>query len=269
MFSRTDKVVISDIDKKKINYEAKIFANEIREKLNVNADERINVIKFLEEQGYLVFQILNLGTSGFIRILGKEKAIFLNASEPLGRQIYTAIHEFCHILKDLSQIKKIDNLSEEQKQYELDKMEYFAFKFADYFLMSEPLIFNYLSKVGVSNFSKITIKEIMNIQHHFQLSFRQTTRMLNKYGVLTDFQRDEFNKLSTKENPILLKEKTVELGFDIDLISPLSESRIPERFNQSILDNIKNGRISRKKVLYLANLLHMPSLEKIIEVGKD
>ena len=269
MFSRNNEVTLSDINKKRIDYEAKNFAKEIKAELSLNEEEPIKVFQLLEEQGYLIFQILNLGTSGFIRILGKEKAIFLNASEPLGRQIYTAVHEYCHILKDLSHIKKIEGLPDELKQIELDKMEYFAFKFADYFLMSEPALFNYLSNQKIDDFSKISIKDIMSVQHHFQLSYRQTTRMLNKYGVLTEAQRNEFNKLSTREEPNLLKEKTEQLGFDLSLISPLPESRIPERFKQSVTDNIKNGRISRKKAVYLANLLQMPSLEKLLEAGNS
>ncbi|MCC3359124.1 ImmA/IrrE family metallo-endopeptidase [Bacillus sp. REN16] len=267
MFLRTDKtVILSDLEKLTLNKEAKDFANETRAKNNIEEIKPYNVVRFIEDQGYFVFQILNLGTSGFIRIVGKHKVIFLNASESLGRQYYTAIHEYCHLIKDLAKIKEIDNLSEEEKEYEMSKMEYFAYKFTDYFLMPESALLNYLKINEIHDFSKITIKNILGVQHHFQLSFRQTTRMLNKYEVISKEQRDEFNSYSSKDNPELLKKITEDNKFPLGLISPLAESRIPDIYLDSIIDNIKKGRITRKKVLFLAELLQKPSL---VEVGPN
>ncbi|MFZ3588882.1 ImmA/IrrE family metallo-endopeptidase [Bacillus sp. DJP31] len=268
MFIRPEgKSKLSELEKKKLEIEAKEFSSSVRLQLKLNDIDNIDIIRLLEQQGILVFQIKGLKSSGFIRILEEEKAIFLNGSEPLGRQYYTATHEYCHILRDLDKVRGIDENLEESG-YEIAKMEYFAFKFADYFLMPEKSLLHYLEVLNINDFSLIKIADVFSIQHHFKLSYRQVTRMMNKYDIITDLQREDFNKLSSKENPDELVHATNEAGFDTSLIFPLEESRIPTRFMEYITQNIKNERLTQKKAIYLSNLLGIPSLLSYVQ-GDD
>ncbi|MFK4333486.1 Zn-dependent peptidase ImmA (M78 family) [Bacillus sp. RC240] len=266
MFKRTEGTNnLSDLENKKLEIEAREFAEKIRGDLGLDDSNPIDIIALLETHGILVFQITNLGTSGFIRVLEGNKAIFLNASEPLGRQYYTAIHEYCHILRDLDRVKEIEDYTKEQKTIEFNKMERFAFKFADYFLMPERSLVHYLHLSNIKDFQSIGYKEIFGIQQYFKLSYKQVTRMLNKYDIISKEQRNELNKISSKEKPNELIDATKKAGYDTAIVCPLPESRIPARFMRCLIENIQQQRITKKKAQYLADLLRMPSLLSYVE----
>ncbi|MDQ7861084.1 hypothetical protein RCO48_08720 [Peribacillus frigoritolerans] len=113
--------------------------------------------------------------------------------------------------------------------------------------MSEEALISYLHNANIKDFSTIELKDIMGIQEYFKLSYRQVTRMLNKYGIISETRRHELNKVSSKENPDELIEAFKSFGYDPSLILPLKESYIPLRFKASIIENIKYQRITRKK----------------------
>ncbi|EFZ1984538.1 ImmA/IrrE family metallo-endopeptidase, partial [Shigella flexneri] len=219
MFKRSEGTNdLSELEKKKIEIEAREYSQEVRKRLGILENDYVDVIPLLERQGILVFQIIDLSTSGFIRVLEGKNTVFLNASEPLGRQYYTAVHEYCHILRDLDKIKEIEDYSVEQKTIEFKKMEYFAFKFADYFLIPERALISHLHITNIKDFSTIEVEEVLGIQEYFKLSYRQVTRMLNKYDIISASKRDELNKISSKEHPNQLLDAIINAGYDPSLI---------------------------------------------------
>ncbi|MFD2370757.1 ImmA/IrrE family metallo-endopeptidase [Brevibacillus sp. GCM10020057] len=261
MFNRPEgPVELTDALKLNIQLSAREFAKQTRDRLGISIHEPLDIIHTLEREGILVFQIKNLGTAGFVRIFSQKKAIFVNASESLGRQLYTMAHEYCHLLRDLETVKKWKEIPEEEKAHQMKVLEYFAFKFADYFLMPEEAVAKYMLDYNIADFSRVTISDIIRIQHHFQLSFRQTIRMLNKFMILSDKQHESFKEYSTKDDPERLIKVTREAGYPIQLISPLPTSRIPAKFMQALTDNIRHHRLTRKKVKHLEGLLGL-SLE--------
>ncbi|WCK53534.1 ImmA/IrrE family metallo-endopeptidase [Aneurinibacillus sp. Ricciae_BoGa-3] len=257
MFERPEgKVELSDPVKSSIRLETMAFANETRERLGISPIEPIEVIQHIERDGVFVFQIKNLGSSGFVRVFGDQKAIFVNADHSLGRQYYTNAHEYCHVVRDLNKIQILKELPEEERKQRLDQIEEFAFKFADYFLMPEPAIYKSLETLGIYDYKIISVTDVIRIQHHFNVSYRQTVRMLNKANVISDEQRHELGKLRSKENPDELLSLTTQAGFNIATLAlGLEYSRIPSILVEEIIANIRNSRMTYKKVKHLEDLL--------------
>ncbi|MCA0757039.1 ImmA/IrrE family metallo-endopeptidase [Paenibacillus sp. N4] len=269
MFNRPEgKIDLTDPEKSTLRLDAVAFANQTRERLGISLYDPIDIINLVERDGIYVFQIKDLGCSGFVRVFDDQRVIFVNASESLGRQHYTIAHEYCHILRDLKNYTRLKELPEDEFQYEMKRMEYFAFKFADYFIMPEASLFHALTQFDVRDYGKITLQDILRIQHHFGVSYLQTIRMLNKAHVLTDLQQTEFRAYSTKEDPERLIKVTLEAGFSEALIIPLKHSRIPGEYLESLADNIHNRRLTPRKVKHLESLLGIPLMNLMPEPGQ-
>ncbi|MGB8955400.1 MAG: ImmA/IrrE family metallo-endopeptidase [Tumebacillaceae bacterium] len=270
MFERNGNFKLPDVQRKQIDAEANDFAREVRKKLGVNLTDPVDMIPLLEEQGILVIQAVRLGPSGFVRVLGEYQAIFLNASEPLGRQYYTAAHEYGHILRHLPCIVELEELSEDERQLELSKMECFSYSFADHFLITPEAVEFYLTKYDLGSGSDFSISDIIRIQHHFKVSYRQMTRMLRKIGIISEEQQEQLNKVSSKEEPDRLVRETEQAGYSTDLVSPLQQGRVPERFLHALITNIRNGRLTERKVRHLQEILGFSDLlQHIGEVGHE
>ncbi|MNB97419.1 hypothetical protein D3C75_446460 [compost metagenome] len=269
MFNRSDgRVDITDPEKSQIELDATAFAEQTRERLGISMNDPIDVISLVEGEGIYVFQIKNLECSGFVRIFDEQRFIFVNASESLGRQHYTIAHEYCHILRDLKDYSTLKELPAEKYEYKLKRMEYFAYKFADSFLLPQSAIIHTLDRFAISDYKKISIQDILRIQHHFGVSYLQMLRMLKKTHVLSEPQHSEFKMLSTKEDPQRLIRITSEYGFSTTLISPMEHSRIPSEFMQALVSNIQNRRLTHRKVKHLEGLLGIPLMHLIPEMGQ-
>lgn len=268
MFKRPEgKIDLSDPEKSNIRLNAVAYAAETRKRLGISLYDPIDIIGIVEGEGILVFQIKNLGCSGFVRVFGEQKVIFVNASESLGRQHYTVAHEYCHILRDLLDFAKLSELPEEEQKYQVKRMEYFAFKFADYFLMPEPAIFHSLKQFDVYEYKNISIQDVLRVQQHFGVSYAQTLRMLNKSMVISESQHAEFRKISSQEDPQRLITLTAESGYSIALVTELEHSRIPPSFMKGLVHNTQNRRLTRRKVKYLEKLIGIPLKEYFPEGG--
>jgi Predicted Zn peptidase len=259
MFERVSgKVELPGYQKLIIENEAEQYAYEIRKQINVAIELPIDLIEVIEKQfNTYVFQLVDLQVSGFIRVINGKKVIFLNGSESLGRQLYTAAHELCHILRDLPHIKEIESLDEEERESKLKEMEYFAYKFADYFLTPRPALIQSIAELKISDLRLLEPIHIFNIQNRFRISYRQAVRMLHKIGVITEKQRNELGSISSKENPNLLLEMAQKAGYSNELSLPLAESRIPKIFYSSIKENSIHSRISSRKLTYLSEMLQI------------
>ncbi|MHA0857387.1 ImmA/IrrE family metallo-endopeptidase [Paenibacillus sp. CMAA1364] len=254
----SSSVAIPDYVKLQIELESEQFAQEVRNRMNSPLDQPLEILSVIEKQFQIyVLQIMDLNTSGFVRVFGKHKVIFLNGSESLGRQYYTAAHELCHTLRDLGRIKEIELMSEHDKEIELKKMEYFAYGFADHFLTPRAAVVRYCTDNKWDSFSAIKPFDVIKFQYHFRISYRQAVRMLQKVGVINDEQRELLAAFSSKENPNQIIDLTRESGYSTELSLPLKESHIPSEFYSSILDNIANAYISPRKAAYLEELLHI------------
>lgn len=268
MFERHGHVDIPDHLREEIAEEARVFARETRAKLGIDFTDAIHLIPLLEQQGILVFQMVGLGISGFVRIFGDDKAIFLDASEPLGRQHYTAAHEYAHILFHLHRVVDLEGLAEADRQLELKKMEHFANAFADHFLITPESLKAYFATNGLTAGDTLTISDVIRIQHHFQVSYRQTTRMLKKASFLTEDQQNELNQVSSKDDPQRLVRETEKMGYPVDLVTPLASSRLPVKFLNAMRYNIEAGRLTERKVRHLQEVLGVPDLLRHLkEVG--
>lgn len=269
MFNRSDgRIDITDPEKSQLELDAIVFAEHTRGRLGISMNEPIDVITLVESEGIYVFQIKDLGCSGFVRIFDEQRVIFVNASESLGRQHYTIAHEYCHILRDLKNYSSIKELPAEKYEYELKRMEYFAYKFADSFLLPKLAIIHALDMFAISDYKKISIQDILRVQHHFGVSYLQMLRMLKKTHVLSESQHSEFKMLSTKEDPQHLNRITLEYGFSPTLISPMERSRIPSEFMRILASNIQNRRLTHRKVKHLEGLLGIPLMHLIPEMGQ-
>ncbi|KRF01108.1 hypothetical protein ASG89_26245 [Paenibacillus sp. Soil766] len=270
MFKRPEgKIPLTDPEKSILRLNALAFARETRERLGVSIHDPIDIIHIVEREGILVFQIKDLGCSGFVRVFGEYKAIFVNASESLGRQYYTIAHEYCHILRDLQNFVKLKELPDEEQILQMNSMEYFAFRFADYFITPEVAIYKALKLLDIHDYGNISIQDVFKIQHYFSVSFTQMIRMLNKSLVISDIQHAEFRKISTKEDPQLLVRTTAESGYNVALVSELEHSRIPLSFMEGLIDNIVNRRLTSRKVKYLENLIKIPLMGYLPERGSE
>ncbi|MEG6616586.1 ImmA/IrrE family metallo-endopeptidase [Peptococcaceae bacterium 1198_IL3148] len=187
----------------------------------------------------------------FAEIKG-HPVIFINSDEPLGRQYFSAAHEFCHFLYDRNSLKGIYCDPGNSKNND-DEIEIIADAFAGEFLMPiEGLEDSFRKFFGHPTI--ITEKHIIKMQQFFKVSYAAMAYSLFKAGILKNGSiYGKLKKLGNIENTEELKFQTKRLGYTSELNEPTSPY-FPHIFLEAVTSNFENGIITYGKLESLLEL---------------
>ncbi len=180
-------------------------AEKLRKELGISNIEAVNIFDILKFKKNISIIKMNFSKhlSGMIVTKGSEKAILINSTMSLGRQVFTAAHEYYHL--------KFDNDLNEHKDFKENE----ANEFASYFLMPETALLSVITERGINKF---TINDIIYLEHYFKLSHKALLRRLIKGKYISQKDYDNYSSLD-------IIETAFKLGYEIDLYIPTNEER--------------------------------------------
>lgn len=216
---------------KRKKYLAKIRAMDLRKELGYGLEEPLDIFSLLmyREKISVIKMLLSKNISGLTISKGNEKAIVINSSMTLGRQIFTAAHEYYHL--------KFDN----EYKYKNDEVEEMANTFASHFLMPtvalETMVFNRLE-----NFKrdKIIISDVLFLENYFKMSHIAMLRRLKEEKLIPTKTYDEFLEIKRKETAI-------KYGYSKALYEKTNEKDIYSDYVEIVEMCLTNNKISMEK----------------------
>jgi Zn-dependent peptidase ImmA (M78 family)/DNA-binding XRE family transcriptional regulator len=135
----------------------------------------------------------------FIYLEQKEAAFALvNNAQSLGRQSYSAAHEYCHYLKDRNEGPVIDNADVFIDEYAslYHPREQFAQTFAARFLMPPAKVREIVEKdLRVMPPQRLTLDHALYLKRYFGVSTLAMLRTLRALGYIGRLQLEEYAKL--------------------------------------------------------------------------
>ncbi|WP_102399518.1 ImmA/IrrE family metallo-endopeptidase [Haloimpatiens massiliensis] len=202
----------------------------------------------LEQLGFFIlkFPSFDDNLSGFYINKSGFKCVYVNSKHTLGRQFFSAWHEYYHVVTgEGGGVSLFDQMKE-------DIVECKAELFAGYILMPENLVFNYIKKNQL-NLKYLSHNQIIRMQNYFKVSY---TAMIKRLTILFP----EYNNLGVlyglgnKNRHEELCKKTIKLGGDITLIKPTNNFYVSQQFKTDVLENLKMDRIDEGRAEVLLNL---------------
>lgn len=176
------------------------MAVEERRRLGLGEEPIRDIFALLEANGCRVLRLPmpeDAKVSGvFIYLEHKEAAFTLvNSGQSLGRQAFSAAHEYCHYLKDRNEGPVIDNpdvfIDEYVELYH--PREQFAQMFAAGFLMPPSKVREIIEKDFRSQ--RLTFDQVLYLKRYFGVSTLAMLRTLRNMGYVSRAQFGEYVKL--------------------------------------------------------------------------
>lgn len=252
-----------------------------RQRLNLGIAPISDPAAILDSQGILILGLeLPVGISGFTLRSGQAIVCGINANEPLVRQRYSLVHEYCHALCDLNDLPAIISRFDEGK----DLREIRADVFAANFLMPEEAVKSFLISRGKGMSSrtmgelmvkdkivsyearrpgqalKINYLDVMQMADHFGVSVESAIWRLKSLGFISeDEQKDLLEKDKSEGGKVLKKY----FGREGVLSKGRGQSKIiyqnaGERLLNLAIEAFRQGLISRNKLVELLKLAGLP-----------
>lgn len=237
---KIQQVFLQNICKNEINIEKKLNINintfpEFKEKFEVKYP--FDMENFIEKNKIndnfiLVKEPNDIGISGFTKVNYVKDVryvcIYINTSEPLGRQNYTFCHELYHLYIDKCgeyNISMIDDIIEEKAE-----------EFASFLLINRKELIKKINDMSMSNHREITFEQILKIQEKFNASFiavicvikklkkrlESHTNAIKKFPIIPG----EYFKYKNKEYFEELEIRTVQCRPQNVLNSPTNDKKI-------------------------------------------
>jgi len=243
-------IKLTEDEKNKAYNEVVPIAQQFRQKYIPENQKVENTFNILEEQlGYFIlkFPSKDSDLSGFHIEKSGIHCIYINSSHTLGRQVFSAWHECYHAINgqvSLSFISKLDK----------DIEEYKAECFASCILMPEKLVRLFVAYNSINPYY-ISYSDIIKMQHYFGVSYSATvTRLIQLFPQSKNTLQRRY-ALVQKSKDKELEKRTLQAGFNTDLIKPTNDIYVSQKFIEDIQFNLKDGRISQEKAMSLIKLI--------------
>ncbi|HOP60580.1 MAG TPA: ImmA/IrrE family metallo-endopeptidase [Candidatus Saccharicenans sp.] len=255
------------------------IASQERNRLGLGVAPVGDPASLLDAQGILILGMqLPPGLSGFTFRSGQATICVINSTEPLVRQRYSVIHEYCHALCDLNDLPAIVSREEGKK----DLREVRADVFAACFLMPENAVREFLKRRGKAMPSRIQgplmVKDKVvsyaarrgsgKQSRQSRIDYLDVADMARYFGVSVDasiWRLRELNLINEKEKDLLLEEDRSPVGKAIkDILRKKDSDKDSEKGGifQNATEHLfylaveaaRGGLISRNKLIELLEL---------------
>jgi len=239
---------------KPLNFATQVALSE-RERLGLGQYDPIeNIFKLLDANGVRILDLAVdqdglYGLSGFSKQYGL--CIFINTRNTLERNIFTAAHEYAHLVMHRPFYKNSELSEAQGRDPEIEAM---ADVFAANFLVPEIGLRDVWAKnAGRRN---VNLEDVVFLKQHFRVSTLVTVRRLSEVGVILAPESKELIDKAVKAQPDSRREYA---PLRVDLIS---EWNAVSRFLHLARKAVLSGLVSSGKLSELLgkNLLEVRSL---------
>lgn len=185
------------------------MADEERRRLGLGEEPIRDLFSLMEMNGCRVFRhpiAEESKVSGIFIFLEAKNAAFvlINSTQSLGRQVFTAAHEYCHYLKDRYEGPVIDNPDVFIDEYVTlyHPREQFAQAFAARFLIPPAKVQELVDKDFKTR--RLTYEHALYLKRYFGVSTQAMLRTLKNMGFISHTQFEKYLKFEpdTKEKEL-------------------------------------------------------------------
>jgi Zn-dependent peptidase ImmA (M78 family) len=189
----------------KVNYYlAETRAIQTRNEFGISNTEAINIFEVLKYNGgiSIIRMPLESNVYGLFIKKGDVQAILINTNNSLGRQYFSAAHEFYHLKYEV-------NLNDKN-----EKLEKEADSFASYFLMPREGL-NYHLKKRLTDKKKeyIDISDCLYLENYFKISHHALVLRLKMDKHINNRKYDQLLNVN-------IREEARKYGYSLDIYSP-------------------------------------------------
>ncbi|KKM11533.1 hypothetical protein SY88_07455 [Clostridiales bacterium PH28_bin88] len=238
---------ISKAEKEEIREKASYEANRCRGELSLGSEPISDIFSMIERQNILLLRYPSK-SNNLSALLAQDEdglpLIYINTNMPLGRQVFSAAHEFAHYkyhLKDKDLwICDPGNIQPE------DREEIFADSFAGAFLLPPEGV----RRVFYEMFrftKKVDPYIVIRMQHVFNVSYGAMLYALYNCKIIDGRTYGNLRKLSHPDQAGELEKLTIGLGFEPVLMKP-SGPVVPSRLLHALQKNYSEEKVSYNKV---------------------
>lgn len=229
---------------------AERMAEEERRRLNLGSEPVRDIFSLLEINGLHLFRhhiSEESQVSGIFLYLEEEEASFalINSAQSLGQQVFTAVHEYCHYLKDRYDGPIIDNpdifIDEYLSLYH--PREHFAQKFAAHFLMPKHKVKEIIEK-DIRKF-RLEYEDVIYLKRYFGVSAEAMLRTLREMECISQTKFKEYQKLDTKQHEEIL---FGDLREDTETMAKRGREIISDRFISLAFEVHRKKKINQEKL---------------------
>ncbi len=244
---------------KHLEFAAQVALSE-RERLGLGLYDPIeNIFKLLDENGVRLLDV-NIeqddlyGLSGFSKQYGL--CILVNTRNTMERNIFTAAHEFGHLLMHRSFYRNADLSEATERDPDLEEM---ADVFAGNFLVPEVGLRDVWIK-SAGRKKEVNLEDVVFLKHHFRVSTKVVVRRLKDIGLTTEKESKEILDRTYRAQPDQKVEYAPLRNEKIDLIAEWkSVSRFLYLARKAALSGLisigKLGELMGKNVLEVRSLV--------------
>lgn len=179
--------------------------------------------------------------SGFSIYFEGQFVVYLNSNFTLGHERYTAAHELFHLIYNAESLKK-EKLPLDKSKYQEEEKK--ADVFASEFLMPEDYVKEIFFKIVKLDKNDVIPRHIIRMHNYFKVSYKAMLKRLIQLNLCAEDKYDELVDICSIEKMEELQSLTKKEGYDISLITPSKEIRIPNEYIVYIKSNYENGKIS-------------------------
>lgn len=202
----------------------------------------------LEQLGFFILRFPSYedNLSGFYIKKSEFDCVYINSNHTLGRQFFSAWHEYYHaITGEGGGVSLFNQMTE-------DIIECKAELFAGYMLMPENLVIKYINENKL-NLNYLSHLQVIKMQNYFRVSYRAMIKRLTI--MFPEFKNlKSLYALGSKERHEELCKKTEQVNGDIKLIKPTNDFYVSQQFKNDILENLEMDKIDREKAELLLNM---------------
>lgn len=178
-------------------------ADEERRRLGLGDEPVRDVFALLEANGCRILRMPmpeDSKVSGVFIYLEQKEAAFalVNSAQAVGRQAFSAVHEYCHYLKDRNEGPVIDNPDVFVDEYVAlyHPREVYAQTFAARFLMPPDKVREIIAKdLRVNTPQRLVFDQVIYLKRYFGVSTLAMLRTLRSLSYIGRTQLDDYVKL--------------------------------------------------------------------------
>lgn len=214
-----------------MNTDSIYYAHKFRNDLGLSLFEKIDVFDVLhkKENITVIFkpfsQTSNFEGATFSK--GPITVILINSSKTLGRQIFTAAHEYFHL-----------KLDQEQNTFDVVK-EKDANKFSSHFIMPDTALIQLLTdRLKAEQRKTPDISDILYLEDYFQISHQAL--MTRLAGVLSKETLSELQEIK-------IIQEAKKYGYPDTLYKPTGINQILSSYPETARELLEQGKISHSK----------------------
>jgi Zn-dependent peptidase ImmA (M78 family) len=207
------------------------YAHKFRNDLGLSLFEKIDIFDVLhkKENISVIFRSFSQESNfeGATFSKGPITVILINSSKTLGRQIFTAAHEFFHL--------KLDH---EQNTFDVVK-EKGANTFSSHFIMPDTALIQLLTdRLSAEKRTTPDISDILYLENYFQISHQAL--MTRLAGVLSKETLSELQEIK-------IIQEAKKYGYPDTLYKPTGINQILSSYPETARELLEQGKISHSK----------------------